>query len=114
MPQLKCINDDFSRVIEELTREAKGIPLTFPVKGETYPSREKFDNDGLVTSYLLEGIHNPTFFIPAINIRRELSFAEWRFELVSSDVEEEVTEKEVLEHIGNLNYKNSTSYEIFG
>ena len=114
MPQLKCINDDFSRVIEELTKEAKGIPLNFPTKGETYTLRETFDNDGLVTSYLLEELRNPTFFIPAINIRRELSFAEWRFELVSSDVEEEVTKKEVLEHIGNLNYKNLASYEIFG
>ncbi len=30
--KVKCINDNFSKVIEELTREAKGLHLSFPVK----------------------------------------------------------------------------------
>lgn len=90
--KVKCTNDDFSKVIEELTREANGIPLKFPKKGETYTIRETFDNNGLVTSYLLTELYNPTFFIPVIQKRRELSFAEWRFEHVTETVEVEETE----------------------
>lgn len=91
--KVKCINDNFSKVIDELTREANGLPLNFPVKGEIYTIRETFDNDGLVTSYLLQEIHNPTFYIPVIKQRRELSFAEWRFEQVLDDISIEVTEE---------------------
>lgn len=91
--KVKCINDNFSKVIDELTREANGLPLKFPVKGELYTIRETFDNDGLVTSYLLQEIHNPTFYIPVIKQRRELSFAEWRFEQVLDDISIEVTEE---------------------
>jgi hypothetical protein len=90
--QIKCINDDFSKVIEELRRESNGIPLTFPKKDELYTIRETFDNDGLVTSYLLNEIYNPTFFIPVIQQRRELSFAEWRFEHITENVEIEQIE----------------------
>jgi hypothetical protein len=93
MIRLKCINDDFSKVIEELKRESNGLPLTFPIKGEIYTIRETFDNDGLVTSYLLQEIYNPTFYIPVIQQRRELSFAEWRFEQVLEDISIEVEEK---------------------
>ncbi len=91
--KVKCINDNFSKVIDELTREANGLSLNFPIKGETYTIRETFDNDGLVTSYLLNEIHNPTFYIPVIKQRRELSFAEWRFEQVLDDISIEVTEE---------------------
>ena len=91
--RVKCINDNFSKVIDELKRESNGLPLNFPVKGELYTIRETFDNDGLVTSYLLQEIHNPTFYIPVIKQRRELSFAEWRFEQVLDDISIEVTEK---------------------
>jgi hypothetical protein len=90
--QIKCINDDFSKVIEELKKESNGIPLKFPQKGELYTIRETFDNDGLVTSYLLNEIYNPTFFIPVIQQRRELSFAEWRFEHITENVEIEQIE----------------------
>ena len=86
MPKLKCINDDFSKVREELLKESNGFPLKFPVKDEIYTLREVFENDGLVTSYLLNEIYNPTFFIPVINKRRELSFVHWRFEEVHEDV----------------------------
>lgn len=54
--RVKCINDNFSKVIDELKRESNGLPLNFPVKGELYTIRETFDNDGLVTSYLLQEI----------------------------------------------------------
>lgn len=91
--KVKCINDNFSKVIDELTKEANGLSLTFPIKGETYTIRETFDNDGLVTSYLLNEIYNPTFYIPVIQQRRELSFAEWRFEQVLDDISIEVEEK---------------------
>ena len=91
--KVKCINDNFSKVIDELTREANGLSLNFPSKGETYTIRETFDNDGLVTSYLLNEIYNPTFYIPVIKQRRELSFAEWRFEQVLDDISIEVTEE---------------------
>lgn len=91
--RVKCINDNFSKVIDELKRESNGLPLNFPVKGELYTIRETFDNDGLVTSYLLQEIYNPTFYIPVIKQRRELSFAEWRFEQVLDDISIEVTEK---------------------
>jgi hypothetical protein len=91
--KVKCINDNFSKVIDELTREANGLSLNFPIKGETYTIRETFDNDGLVTSYLLQEIYNPTFYIPVIKQRRELSFAEWRFEQVLDDISIEITEK---------------------
>jgi hypothetical protein len=74
-----CINDDFSKVLQTLLEESKGLNLTFPKKGEEYTIREVLDNNGLVVSYLLVEITNPTFFIPVLNIRRELSFAEWRF-----------------------------------
>jgi hypothetical protein len=93
MIRLKCINDDFSKVIEELKRESNGLPLTFPIKGEIYTIRETFDNDGLVTSYLLQEIYNPTFYIPVIQQRRELSFAEWRFEQVLEDISTKVEEE---------------------
>jgi hypothetical protein len=91
--KVKCINDNFSKVIDELTREANGLPLTFPTKGETYTIRETFDNDGLITSYLLNELYNPVFYIPVIKQRRELSFAEWRFEQVLDDISIEVEEK---------------------
>jgi hypothetical protein len=90
--KIKCINDDFSKVIEELRKESYGLPLNFPKKDELYTIRETFDNDGLVTSYLLNELRNPTFFIPVIQKRRELSFAEWRFEHVTENVEVEETE----------------------
>jgi len=45
MTKLKCINDDFSKVRDELIRESNGLPLSFPVKGELYTLRETFDND---------------------------------------------------------------------
>jgi hypothetical protein len=100
MNKVKCINDNFSKVIEELTREAKGLPLSFPVKGETYTIRETFDNDGLVVSYLLEEIRNPTFTIPSLGgIRRELSFAEWRFEHIHEDITAEIEETQLLQTI---------------
>jgi hypothetical protein len=86
MSKLKCINDDFSKVKEELLRESNGIPLKFPIKEEIYTLREVFENEGLVTSFLLNEIYNPTFFIPVIKQRRELSFAEWRFEQVHEDI----------------------------
>ena len=101
MSKLKCINDDFSKVKEELLRESNGIPLKFPIKEEIYTLREVFENEGLVTSFLLNEIYNPTFFIPVIKQRRELSFAEWRFEQVHEDitVESEIeTEIEIEEH----------------
>jgi len=91
--RVKCINDNFSKVIDELKRESNGLPLSFPIKGEIYTIRETFDNDGLITSYLLQEIYNPTFYIPVIKQRRELSFAEWRFEQVLDDISIEVTEK---------------------
>jgi hypothetical protein len=99
MSKLKCINDDFSKVKEELLRESNGIPLKFPIKEEIYTLREVFENEGLVTSFLLNEIYNPTFFIPVIKQRRELSFAEWRFEQVHEDitVESEI-ETEIEEH----------------
>jgi len=93
MIRLKCINDDFSKVIEELKRESNGLLLSFPTKGEIYTIRETFNNDGLVTSYLLQEIHNPTFYIPVIQQRRELSFAEWRFEQVLEDISTKVEEE---------------------
>lgn len=99
MSKLKCINDDFSKVKEELLRESKGLPLKFPIKGEIYTLREVFENEGLVTSYLLNEIYNPTFFIPVINQRRELSFAEWRFEQVHTDV---TVESEIESEIESL------------
>ena len=74
-----CINDDFSNILEELLRESKGLKLNFPVKDKEYTVREIFDNDGLVYSILLEEIYNPSFQIPVLNIRRELSFVSWRF-----------------------------------
>lgn len=98
MIKLKCINDDFSKVKEELIRESNGLPLSFPVKGELYTLRETFDNDGLITSYLLQELYNPVFYIPVIKQRRELSFAEWRFEQVHTDVTVE-TEIESLQII---------------
>ena len=99
MSKLKCINDDFSKVKEEVLRESNGIPLKFPIKEEIYTLREVFENEGLVTSFLLNEIYNPTFFIPVIKQRRELSFAEWRFEQVHEDitVESEI-ETEIEEH----------------
>lgn len=94
MKKLKCINDDFTKVKEEILRESKGLPITFPVKGKTYTVREVFENDGLVTSFLLQEIYNPTFYIPVIQQRRELSFAEWRFEQLHDDISEVATKKE--------------------
>ena len=38
--KVKCINDDFSKVRDELIRESNGLPLSFPVKGELYTIRE--------------------------------------------------------------------------
>lgn len=93
--KVKCINDDFSKVHEEILRESNGLPITFPKKDEVYTIRESFDNDGLVTSYLLMEIYNPIFHIPILNIRRELSFAEWRFEHVNDD---ESVKCEIEEH----------------
>jgi hypothetical protein len=96
---LTCINDDFSKVIEELKREANNLSLYFPVKGEQYTLREEYDNDGLVKSYLLHELHNPTFFIPVLGIRRELSFAHWRFAIT-------FTEASVEEYIDEIIYSN--------
>ncbi len=96
--KVKCINDDFSKVKEEILRESKGFPVTFPTKGQEYTIREVFNNDGLVTSFLLQEIYNPTFYIPVLNIRRELSFAEWRFETIFENVETTV------EHETTVNY----------
>ena len=96
---LTCINDDFSKVIEELKREANNLSLYFPVKGEQYTLREEYDNDGLVKSYLLHELHNPTFFIPVLGIRRELSFAHWRFAIT-------FTEESIEEHIDKAIYSN--------
>lgn len=98
MTKLKCINDDFSKVKDELIRESNGLPLSFPAKGEVYTLRKLFDNNGLVQSYLLNELYNPTFYIPVLGIRRELSFAQWRFEIVHEDIEVE-TEIESLQTI---------------
>jgi hypothetical protein len=96
--KVKCINDDFSKVKEEILKESNGLPITFPVKGKEYTIRETFDNDGIVTSYLLQEIYNPIFYIPVIQQKRELSFAEWRFETIFENQKITVEEYERLFH----------------
>lgn len=93
--KVKCINDDFSKVKEEIIKESKGFPIQWPVKGETYTIRQVFENDDIgVKSYLLNELHNPTFFIPVLGVRRELAFADWRFEEITENVNSEVIEEE--------------------
>jgi hypothetical protein len=96
--KVKCTNDNFEKVKAEILAQSAGLKINFPVKGEIYPLRTIFDKDkdngGLETSYLLEGLYNPTFFIPVLGIRRELAFAHWRFEILEEDISEEETVSE--------------------
>lgn len=83
-----CINDNFSNILDELKKEAKGMPLMLPKKDREYIIRAVFDND--VTgepSYLLEGLYNPYYKIPLTKEFRELSFANWRFRTLQYQTE---------------------------
>lgn len=93
-----CIDDDFSRVISELLEQSNGIKLNFPKKDEEYTVREIFDNEGIVTSILLEEISNPYFYIPVIKGSRELSFASWRF-VMRKTKEEQISESVKSTHV---------------
>jgi hypothetical protein len=77
--KVTCINDDFSNVIDSLKQTEGCKFLNFPKKDHEYTVREIFDNNGIVTSILLEEIVNQSFKIPILNTQRELSFADWRF-----------------------------------
>jgi hypothetical protein len=75
-----CINDSFK--LDELTKDNPDVKLQLPKKDEIYTIRKVFskeENGGLIESYLLEELHNPVYFIPVINMLRELAFAEFRF-----------------------------------
>lgn len=66
------------------------------VKDKQYTIREILDNDGIVTSVLLEEIHNrPLFFRKTINRVQEPSFRIDRFrELEKSEQTEKVTKRQ--------------------
>lgn len=71
----------------ELTRD---VP-NWVVKGKKYIVREILENDGIVTSILLEEIHNPPLFFRLLNKFQEPGFALWRFAKTQSayTIEEE-------------------------
>lgn len=91
-----CVNDDFGIVINALMKAAQGLTLLFPEKDKVYTIRECFDNNGIVDSVTLEEIWNPTFMIPVINTRRELSFKADRFAPMNDPISEQISEEDEL------------------
>lgn len=108
-----CIDDNFYNVKESLIKDSNGLQLNFPVKDEHYTIREVFSNNGIVDSVLLEGIYNPTFQIPVLDVRRELSFASWRFskqaKVISLSEVEENEENLVLIETNNDRFKKAAN-----
>lgn len=69
-------------------------------KDKKYIVRDIFENDGIVTGILLEGISNPTVFIPLLKRMQEPAFAIWRFvKLRSAYMIQEEKESESVEEI---------------
>ncbi len=68
------------------------------VKDFLHPDRIVIGVQNERSEKILQELYNPVFYIPVIKQRRELSFAEWRFEQVHTDVTVE-TEIESLQTI---------------
>jgi len=63
-------------------------------KGEEYIVRFIYDNDGIVTGILLNGIVNPYTYVPLLKRYQEPAFAIWRFRELAPPMKKEAEEKE--------------------
>ena len=81
-----CIDDGVSS--QNLFDTVNFLP-NWVKKGEEYIVRFVYDNDGIVTGILLNGIVNPYTYIPLLKRYQEPAFALWRFRELASPIQKE-------------------------
>ena len=77
-----------------MEKEIKKAFLIWVKKDQEYTIREVLNNDGIVTGFLLEEIHNFPCYFHLIKRNQEPAFATWRFRKIEKqELRLEVSEK---------------------
>jgi len=84
--KVKCID---ATINPEFIMETVKFYPNWIKKGEIYTVWDVLENEGIVTSYLLEELENEMVYQPLLGREQEAAFRADRFEVISYEEEEE-------------------------